>query len=115
MPRLTHTCRSQNHGTLFSGWRSKQCHCYDQVQSGTLLMNLHTRLGNQMHGLFIRIFQKSSNLLRLNLILNDLSTTRHRIRKRKYEPTKKTQRQKNGRLQQFDYIQELTRLLDFGL
>jgi type I restriction enzyme M protein len=72
--------------------------------SGTLLMNLAHQIGEDKCTVYSQdISQKSSNLLRLNLILNDLVHSIPNIVKGNtiLEPYHKD---KNGRLQQFDYI-----------
>ena len=52
----------------------KDVNCYDpSAGSGTLLMSVAHAIGEQNCGIFTQdISQKSSNLLRLNLILNSL-------------------------------------------
>ena len=79
--------------------------CYDpSAGSGTLLMNLAHQIGETKCTVYSQdISQKSSNLLRLNLILNDLVHSIPNIVKGNtiLEPYHK---EKNGRLQQFDYI-----------
>jgi type I restriction enzyme M protein len=79
--------------------------CYDpSAGSGTLLMNLAHQIGEDKCTIYSQdISQKSSNLLRLNLILNDLVHSIPNIVKGNtiLEPYHKD---KNGRLQQFDYI-----------
>jgi type I restriction enzyme M protein len=79
--------------------------CYDpSAGSGTLLMNLAHKIGEDKCTVYSQdISQKSSNLLRLNLILNDLVHSIPNIVKGNtiLEPYHKD---KNGRLQQFDYI-----------
>ncbi|MDQ5930726.1 MAG: type restriction enzyme protein [Bacteroidota bacterium] len=79
--------------------------CYDpSAGSGTLLMNLAHQIGEDKCTIYSQdISQKSSNLLRLNLILNDLVHSIPNIVKGNtiLEPYHK---EKNGRLQQFDYI-----------
>ncbi|OCB78413.1 HsdM family class I SAM-dependent methyltransferase [Flavobacterium crassostreae] len=79
--------------------------CYDpSAGSGTLLMNLAHQIGETKCTVYSQdISQKSSNLLRLNLILNDLVHSIPNIVKGNtiLEPYHKD---KNGRLQQFDYI-----------
>lgn len=79
--------------------------CYDpSAGSGTLLMNLAHEIGEDKCTVYSQdISQKSSNLLRLNLILNDLVHSIPNIVKGNtiLEPYHKD---KNGRLQQFDYI-----------
>ena len=79
--------------------------CYDpSAGSGTLLMNLAHQIGETKCTVYSQdISQKSSNLLRLNLILNDLVHSIPNIVKGNtiLEPYHKD---KNGRLEQFDYI-----------
>lgn len=79
--------------------------CYDpSAGSGTLLMNLAHQIGEEKCTVYSQdISQKSSNLLRLNLILNDLVHSIPNVVKGNtiLEPYHKD---KNGRLQQFDYI-----------
>lgn len=79
--------------------------CYDpSAGSGTLLMNLAHQIGEDKCTVYSQdISQKSSNLLRLNLILNNLVHSIPNIVKGNtiLEPYHKD---KNGRLQQFDYI-----------
>lgn len=79
--------------------------CYDpSAGSGTLLMNLAHQIGEDKCTVYSQdISQKSSNLLRLNLILNNLVHSIPNIIKGNtiLEPYHKD---KNGRLQQFDYI-----------
>ena len=79
--------------------------CYDpSAGSGTLLMNLAHQIGEEKCTVYSQdISQKSSNLLRLNLILNDLVHSIPNIVKGNtiLEPYHKD---KNGKLQQFDYI-----------
>nr|WP_315161070.1 class I SAM-dependent DNA methyltransferase [uncultured Flavobacterium sp.] len=79
--------------------------CYDpSAGSGTLLMNLAHQIGEDKCTVYSQdISQKSSNLLRLNLILNDLVHSIPNIVKGNtiLEPYHKD---KNGRVQQFDYI-----------
>ncbi|MBE8723402.1 HsdM family class I SAM-dependent methyltransferase [Flavobacterium hungaricum] len=78
--------------------------CYDpSAGSGTLLMNLAHEIGEDKCTIYSQdISQKSSNLLRLNLILNNLVHSIHNIVKGNtiLEPFHK----ENGRIQQFDYI-----------
>ena len=72
--------------------------------SGTLLMNLAHQIGEDKCTVYSQdISQKSSNLLRLNLILNDLVHSIPNIVKGNtiLDPYHKD---KNGRLLQFDYI-----------
>lgn len=79
--------------------------CYDpSAGSGTLLMNLAHQIGEDKCTVYSQdISQKSSNLLRLNLILNNLVHSIPNIIKGNTisEPYHKD---KSGRLQQFDYI-----------
>jgi len=79
--------------------------CYDpSAGSGTLLMNLAHQIGENKCTVYSQdISQKSSNLLRLNLILNNLVHSIPNVVKGNtiLEPYHKD---KNGRLQQFDYI-----------
>lgn len=79
--------------------------CYDpSAGSGTLLMNLAHQIGEDKCTIYSQdISQKSSNLLRLNLILNDLVHSIPNVVKGNtiLEPFHKD---KNGRLQQFDFI-----------
>ena len=79
--------------------------CYDpSAGSGTLLMNLAHQIGEEKCTVYSQdISQKSSNLLRLNLILNDLVHSIPNIVKGNtiLEPYHKD---KNGTLQRFDYI-----------
>ncbi len=79
--------------------------CYDpSAGSGTLLMNLAHEIGEDKCTIYSQdISQKSSGLLRLNLILNNLVHSIHNIIKGNtiLEPYHK---QKNGSLETFDYI-----------
>ncbi|MDE0561943.1 class I SAM-dependent DNA methyltransferase [Algoriphagus sp. NF] len=79
--------------------------CYDpSAGSGTLLMNLAHQIGEDRCMIYSQdISQKSSNLLRLNLILNNLVHSIPNIVKGNtiLEPY---HRQANGELQKFDYI-----------
>jgi type I restriction enzyme M protein len=79
--------------------------CYDpSAGSGTLLMNLAYQIGEDKCTIYSQdISQKSSSLLRLNLILNNLVHSIHNIIKGNtiLEPYHK---QENGELQKFDYI-----------
>lgn len=83
----------------------KNATCYDpSAGSGTLLMNLAHQIGEDKCTIYSQdISQKSSNLLRLNLILNDLVHSIPNIVKGNtiLEPFHKD---KNGKLQQFDFI-----------
>jgi type I restriction enzyme M protein len=79
--------------------------CYDpSAGSGTLLMNLAHQIGEDKCTLYSQVIsQKSSGLLRLNLILNDLVHSINHIIKGNTisEPYHK---QTNGELEKFDYI-----------
>lgn len=79
--------------------------CYDpSAGSGSLLMNLAHKIGEDKCTIYSQdISQKSSGLLRLNLILNDLVHSIHNIIKGNtiLEPYHK---QANGELATFDYI-----------
>jgi len=79
--------------------------CYDpSAGSGTLLMNLAHQIGEDKCTLYSQdISQKSSGLLRLNLILNDLVHSIHNIIKGNtvLDPYHK---QANGELEKFNYI-----------
>ena len=79
--------------------------CYDpSAGSGTLLMNLAHQIGEDKCTIYSQdISQKSSSLLRLNLVLNDLVHSIHNIIKGNtiLDPYHK---QANGELEQFDYI-----------
>ncbi len=83
----------------------KNALCYDpSAGSGTLLMNLAHQIGEDKCTIYSQdISQKSSNLLRLNLILNDLVHSIPNIVKGNtiLEPYHKD---KNGSLQKFDFI-----------
>ncbi len=83
----------------------KNVTCYDpSAGSGTLLMNLAHEIGEDKCTIYSQdISQKSSNLLRLNLILNDLVHSIPNIVKGNtiLEPYHKD---KKGNLQKFDYI-----------
>jgi type I restriction enzyme M protein len=83
----------------------KNVTCYDpSAGSGTLLMNLAHAIGEDKCTIYSQdISQKSSNLLRLNLILNNLVHSIPNIVKGNtiLEPYHKEQ---NGRLKQFDFI-----------
>lgn len=83
----------------------KNVTCYDpSAGSGTLLMNLAHEIGEDKCTLYSQdISQKSSNLLRLNLILNDLVHSIPNIVKGNtiLDPYHKD---KKGKLQKFDYI-----------
>jgi type I restriction enzyme M protein len=79
--------------------------CYDpSAGSGSLLMNLAHQIGEDRCTIYSQdISQKSSGLLRLNLILNDLVHSIHNVIKGNtiLEPYHK---QTNGELETFDYI-----------
>ena len=79
--------------------------CYDpSAGSGTLLMNLAHEIGENKCTIYSQdISQKSSHLLRLNLILNDLVHSIPHIIKGNtiLDPYHK---EKDGNLQKFDYI-----------
>lgn len=83
----------------------KDVTCYDpSAGSGTLLMNLAHAIGEEKCTIYSQdISQKSSNLLRLNLILNDLVHSIPNIVKGNTisEPYHK---EANGHLKQFDFI-----------
>jgi type I restriction enzyme M protein len=83
----------------------KNVTCYDpSAGSGTLLMNLAHQIGEDKCTIYSQdISQKSSNLLRLNLILNDLVHSIPNIVKGNtiLEPYHKDKKRK---LQKFDYI-----------
>jgi type I restriction enzyme M protein len=79
--------------------------CYDpSAGSGTLLMNIAHQIGEDKCTIYSQdISQKSSGLLRLNLILNNLV---HSIQNIVQGNTisNPTHKQENGQLQTFDYI-----------
>ncbi|UMB61033.1 type I restriction-modification system subunit M [Lutibacter sp. A80] len=79
--------------------------CYDpSAGSGTLLMNIAHAIGEDKCTIYSQdISQKSSALLRLNLILNNLVHSIHNIIQGNtiLHPYHK---QENGQLEQFDYI-----------
>jgi type I restriction enzyme M protein len=79
--------------------------CYDpSAGSGTLLMNLAHQIGETKCSIYSQdISQKSSSLLRLNLILNDLVHSIQNVIKGNtiLDPYHKAE---NGDLQKFDYI-----------
>lgn len=79
--------------------------CYDpSAGSGTLLMNLAHEIGEDKCTIYSQdISQKSSSLLRLNLILNNLVHSIHNIIKGNtiLEPYHKHE---SGELEKFDYI-----------
>ncbi|MFT5118038.1 MAG: type I restriction enzyme M protein [Kiritimatiellia bacterium] len=83
--------------------------CYDpSAGSGTLLMNLAHEIGEDKCTIYSQdISQKSSNLLRLNLILNNLVHSIHNVIKGNtiLEPYhKQDSGSRKGKLEQFDYI-----------
>jgi type I restriction enzyme M protein len=83
--------------------------CYDpSAGSGTLLMNIAHEIGEDKCTIYSQdISQKSSSLLRLNLILNDLVHSIHNIIKGNtiLEPYhKQTSGDRMGALEEFDYI-----------
>jgi type I restriction enzyme M protein len=83
--------------------------CYDpSAGSGTLLMNLAHEIGESKCTIYSQdISQKSSGLLRLNLILNDLVHSIHNIIKGNtiLEPYhKQSSGDRMGALEEFDYI-----------
>jgi type I restriction enzyme M protein len=84
---------------------TKNVTCYDpSAGSGTLLMNLAHAIGEDKCTIYSQdISQKSSNLLRLNLILNNLVHSIPNIVKGNtiLEPYHK---EANGRLKKFDFI-----------
>ena len=79
--------------------------CYDpSAGSGTLLMNLAHQIGENKCTIHSQdISQKSSNLLRLNLILNNLVHSIHNVIQGNTLVTP-AHKDKNGRLATFDYI-----------
>lgn len=79
--------------------------CYDpSAGSGTLLMNLAHQIGEDRCTIYSQdISQKSSNLLRLNLVLNDLVHSIHNIIKGN-TLTEPHHKDKQGELEKFDYI-----------
>lgn len=83
----------------------KNVTCYDpSAGSGTLLMNLAHEIGEDKCTIYTQdISQKSSNLLRLNLILNNLVHSIPNVVKGNtlLDPYHKD---KKGKLQKFDYI-----------
>ena len=83
----------------------KNAMCYDpSAGSGTLLMNLAHQIGEDKCTIYSQdISQKSSNLLRLNLILNDLVHSIPNIVKGNtiLDPYHKD---KSGNLQKFDFV-----------
>ncbi len=87
------------------GLKVQNVTCYDpSAGSGTLLMNLAHEIGEDKCTIYSQdISQKSSSLLRLNLILNDLVHSIHNIIKGNtiLDPYHK---KNTGELEQFDYI-----------
>jgi len=87
------------------GLKVQNVTCYDpSAGSGTLLMNLAHEIGEDKCTIYSQdISQKSSSLLRLNLILNNLVHSIHNIIKGNtiLEPYHK---QESGELEKFDYI-----------
>ena len=79
--------------------------CYDpSAGSGTLLMNLAHEIGEDKCTLYSQdISQKSSSLLRLNLVLNNLVHSIHNII-RGNTILAPYHKQENGQLETFDYI-----------
>lgn len=79
--------------------------CYDpSAGSGTLLMNLAHQIGEDKCTIFSQdISQKSSNLLRLNLILNKLVHSIHNIIQGN-TLVKPAHKDRSGRLATFDFI-----------
>jgi type I restriction enzyme M protein len=78
--------------------------CYDpSAGSGTLLMNLAHQIGEDKCTIYSQdVSQKSSNLLRLNLILNNLVHSIPNIVKG--NTIKDPYHKENGQLRKFDYI-----------
>lgn len=79
--------------------------CYDpSAGSGTLLMNLAHQIGEDKCTIYSQdISQKSSNLLRLNLILNKLVHSIHNIIQGN-TLVKPVHKDRSGRLNTFDYV-----------
>jgi len=79
--------------------------CYDpSAGSGTLLMNLAHQIGEDKCTIYSQdISQKSSNLLRLNLILNKLVHSIHNVAQSN-TLIKPAHKDKNGKLKTFDYV-----------
>mgnify|MGYP003948592303 CR=1 FL=1 len=79
--------------------------CYDpSAGSGTLLMNLAHQIGEDKCTIYSQdISQKSSNLLRLNLILNKLVHSIHNVIQAN-TLVKPVHKDKSGRLTTFDYV-----------
>ena len=79
--------------------------CYDpSAGSGTLLMNLAHQIGEDKCTIYSQdISQKSSNLLRLNLILNKLVHSIHNVAQAN-TLIKPVHKDKSGRLKTFNYV-----------
>ena len=79
--------------------------CYDpSAGSGTLLMNLAHQIGEDKCTIYSQdISQKSSNLLRLNLILNKLVHSIHNVIQAN-TLVKPVHKDRSGRLTTFDYV-----------
>ena len=79
--------------------------CYDpSAGSGTLLMNLAHQIGEDKCTIYSQdISQKSSNLLRLNLILNNLVHSIHNVIQGN-TLVKPAHKDRSGRLAIFDYV-----------
>jgi len=79
--------------------------CYDpSAGSGTLLMNLAHQIGEDKCTIYSQdISQKSSNLLRLNLILNKLVHSIHNVVQGN-TLAKPNHKDRSGRLATFDYV-----------
>ena len=79
--------------------------CYDpSAGSGTLLMNLAHQIGEDKCTIYSQdISQKSSNLLRLNLILNKLVHSIHNVAQAN-TLIKPVHKDKSGKLITFDYV-----------
>ena len=79
--------------------------CYDpSAGSGTLLMNLAHQIGEDKCTIYSQdISQKSSNLLRLNLILNKLVHSIHNVAQAN-TLVKPVHKDKSGKLITFDYV-----------
>jgi type I restriction enzyme M protein len=84
----------------------KNVTCYDpSAGSGTLLMNLAHQIGENKCTIYSQdISQKSSNLLRLNLILNNLVHSIPNIVKGNTLLDPYHKHKKTGKLQKFDFI-----------
>jgi len=83
----------------------KNVSCYDpSAGSGTLLMNLAHQIGQDKCTIYSQdISQKSSNLLRLNLILNKLVHSIHNVTQAN-TLVKPVHKDRSGRLATFDYV-----------